>query len=457
NPSTPERVAMHRFGIVAWASLLAAILAGMPTGAFGQEPVKLAETLTPGTRYQVELKVEIDGRLAIPATDKQPARVVNVVGKSLLIYDERILPPDELQAKKVIRNYRDVQLERTTDGVRQTTDLRPSVRRLVVHRSDQAAKAAFSPEGPLTWNELDLIRTDIFSPVLVPGLLIGTAVKPGDQWQMSPAAVRDLTDLEKVDAGLFTTKFAAVVKVNNRDHAKLILAGSVKGVDDLGPGEHRIDGTAYYDLTANFLSYVSFKASHDLLDKTGKVVGRIDGRFTLSRKQGSDEKSLSDESLQQLDTKPGVENTQLLYDNPELGLRFVYPRRWRVGTVQGRQLTVDGPNAGGLLLTLESSEKVPTIEAYRDEAVAFLKRQKATVGTLDAPQRLAEKPNQLDRAGFDVDLDGEKLRMEYAVLNQLDGGVVAAARLPRADATLKADFERILKKLTLTKKVPPRP
>ena len=32
-------------------------------------------------------------------------------------------------------------------------------------------KAPFSPDGPLTWGEIDVVRTDVFNPALVPGLL----------------------------------------------------------------------------------------------------------------------------------------------------------------------------------------------------------------------------------------------------------------------------------------------
>ena len=46
----------------------------------------------------------------------------------------------------------------------QESTLRPGVRRLVVLRS-RSAKVPFSPDGPLTWGEIDLIRTDVFNPV----------------------------------------------------------------------------------------------------------------------------------------------------------------------------------------------------------------------------------------------------------------------------------------------------
>ncbi len=44
---------------------------------------------------------------------------------------------------------------------------------------------------------------------------------------------------------------------------------------------------------------------------------------------------LSEASLRDLDLKPNEDNTRLLYDNTDLGVRFLYPRGWRVGRRKG--------------------------------------------------------------------------------------------------------------------------
>jgi hypothetical protein len=421
--------------------------------ATAQNSVKLSETFTPDKRYKVELKVEISGRMSVPDGKDKPPRIVTVIGISALSYDERVLPSDDKDAEKTIRAYRSVEIKRTVGGVDQEAGIRAAVRRMVVLRSANG-KSPFSPDGPLTWAEIDVIRTDVFAPALVPGILPGKAVTPGDVWPLSADAVRELTDMDKVDAGGFTTKFVGVVRISNRDFARLELTGSVKGVDDLGPGKHTIDGTAYFDLGDGMLTYVSLKGTHDLLDGAGRVVGRIDGRFVLTRGPVGAAEDLSDAALKSFDMKPNADNSQLLYDNPALGVRFLYPRRWRVGAVQGRQVTLDGPNGAGMLLTIEPPARLPTAAAYLAETEEFLRKQKAAVAKVDRPVRAAETPFPVDRFGFDAEMDGEKVRMEYAVLTQPEGGVTVAARLARADAAaLTGDLERVLKKLAVTKKI----
>lgn len=419
--------------------LNAAVLAG--TGS-AQTPIRLAEDFSPGSTTAVELRVEIAGRLTLPAAKDKPSRELKVVGRSLLKYDEQVLSPDDAGGEKVLRQYAVTEFERSVGDTPQKAEVRAAVRRMVVHRTEKA-KSAFSPDGPLTWNDLDAVRTDVFGPALVSGLLGGKDAKPGDSWQASAAAVRELTDLETVEAGGLTIKFEAVVPVKGVDHARLSVSGTIRGVDEYGPARHTLDGTAYFDLTAKRLDYLGLTATRELLDGTGKANGRMDGRFTLTRTKAT---PVPEADLAKLDLKPSATNTRLLYENPALGAAFLYPRRWRVGAVQGKQITLDGPNGAGLLVTLEPAGKLPTAAAYKEEVVEFLKKQKATVGAVGEVSKLGTA----DRFGIDAVLAGETVRMEYAVVPGPAGGAVIAARLPRADAAvLVADVDAVVKSLAL--------
>ena len=153
--------------------------------------------------------------------------------------------------------------------------------------------------------------------------------------------------------------------------------------------------------------------------------------------------------------KPDAENTQLLYDDSNLGVRFLYPRGWRVGAVQGKQVTLDHVRlGGGLLITLEPASKIPSAEDYLREVTAFLQKEKAKVSVLNHPTRVRPEPGQLDRFTLDVTFEKDAARLEYAVLKQTDGGATLAARLPAASAAdLKTDVDRVVRSLSVTKKI----
>ena len=422
------------------------------TLAPAQEAVRLSETFDPAAPYRVELKVTMSGRLTLPTKKDQPAEAVAVGGNSTLTYDERPLIADEPKTDKVVRAYRGIDFKRTIGDKDQTASIREGVRRMVVLRSEKGKKAPFSPDGPLLWSEIDVVKHDIFTPVLVAGLLPKDEVKPGAKWTASAAAIAELTDLETIDEGGIAVEFASVVMLNDRKLAKLAITGTVRGTNEDGPTRQKLDGTAYFDIEAKRLTYLKLNGVHEMLGSDGKAIGRIDGTFTMTRTASKEFDDISDAKLAGKELKPTAENSLLLYDNAELGLKFLYPRRWRVGGVQGRQVTLDEPRGGGILLTVESTDRLPTVEKYQDEVKAFLAKQQAKIAPMAAPVRTADKPIRIDRFGIDAELKTGKARLEYAVTSGPKGGVLVAARLPAEDAAeLKVDLERILKQLEVTK------
>ena len=419
-----------------------------------QEAVTLAERFDPTEAYHVELKTRISGRLAIPGEAGKPPTVVPMSGSSLLSYDERPLPSDDPKALSALRVYRDVEFARTVGGKDQRAEVRPAVRRMVVLRSDRGKKAPFSPDGPLTWGEIDVVRTDLFSPALVPGLLPNQPVRPGSRWRVGAEAVGELTDFEQVRAGELTAEFVSVVSLNGKRFAKLTVSGTVTGATDDGPSRQKLDGTAYFDLDARRLAYLNLNGTHELLAPDGKVTGKVDGTFVMTRGPATRTDDLSDAAARTLDLRPTESNTLLLYDNPDLGVRFLHPRRWRVGAVQGNQVTVEESGGGGVLITVESARTLPTAEQYLRESQDYLRKQKWTVGSADAPRRAADAPARVDRFGLDAEVNREKVRMEYAVVAQAEGGATVAARLPAADrAALERDVDGLVRSLAVTKRI----
>ena len=422
--------------------------------AFAQMPVVLREKADPSTVLRVEVKTTIAGRLNLPTEPGKPPEAVALDGASLLIYDERTLNPDEEKSEKVIRAYRTVEFQRKMNDQVQGATLRDPVRRVVVLRNAAGKKAPFSPDGPLTWGEIDLIRHDVFAPVVCAGLLSARAVAPGDKWAASSAAVLDLTEFEAIDDGGLSIEFISLVELDKRKYAKLSVGGTIRGRTEDGPVKQKLEGTAYFDIEAERISYLKFAGVHEMLGPKGETTGTLEGTFTLTRQASPKFPELTEEALKNLEVKPTTDNSLLLYDNPELGLRFLHSRRWRVGVVQGRQVTLQESKGGGILLTVEPSNRVPSAKQYSDEVKAFLAKQQAKVPPLEAPVRWAEKPMAIDRFGVDAELKAGPSRLEYAIASSAEGGVLLAARFPPTEAAeLKADFDRVLKQLVLTKRI----
>src|SRR5204862_59533 len=76
------------------------------------------------------------------------------------------------------------------------------------------------------------------------GLLPATAVRPGDSWLADPAAVQELTDLEKITKGDLKCRLLTV----EGQAARIDFEGKVEGVGEDGAARHDIEGALYFDL-----------------------------------------------------------------------------------------------------------------------------------------------------------------------------------------------------------------
>jgi hypothetical protein len=429
---------------------LSALLA-VPVVARPEEPLPLREAFPANYQYHVSCRVELSGSLTPPPEkDKPAARALPVSGNSAIEYDERVLATNsDGQVQKTLRIYRRMEFERKVGETTQESTLRPAVRRLVLLRQKNL-KVPFSPDGPLLWGEIELVRVDVFTPALA-GLLPDTPVRTGDRWSAGSTALAELTDMDKIEEGKIECRLEEVTVLAGRRLARVSLSGSVRGVNEDGPNRQQLDGCFYFDLESNHLSYLTFKGTHLLLDKDGKESGRIEGRFVLTRQANARSPDLADTALKGVGLEPNADNTQLLYDNPELGLRFLYPRRWRVSSVRGKQVTLDEPGGNGLLVTPEPLARVPTVAQYLAETRDFFQKQKATLQRVQEPRKLRAAPQELDGFVLEIDMNGQKTAMDYYVVRQEKGGATLAARLlTRDQAELRPEVERIARSVEIT-------
>jgi len=423
------------------------------TGAtFAQKSYTLREVFDDKTAYRVELRTNIAGEVTVASAESQAPQPVAMQGKSQIVYDERPLPSDDVAIKKSIRSYSLVEFSRTFGDNPQKASIREGVRRMVVLRADTGRKAPFSPDGALTYGEIDIVKNDLFSPTLVPGLLPDKDVALGEVWKVSPAAVMDLTDLDSIDEGELTIEFLAVVTVNNREQAKLGLRGTVRGKNEDGPNRQKLDGTAYFDLVRNRLNYLKVTGVQEMLNADGKPTGKIEGTFVMAREEAAGARNLAVEALAKLDLVPGDQNTLLLYENAESGLQLLYPRRWRLGTVQPLQLTLQERSGASILLTVLPTERTPTLKQFQADVKTALLKQKLEV-TAFTDLATEKKSPTVDRFSCQVSTTGQPGdQLEYALIRLPQGTIAMTARLPKTTRKeLAADVTQVLERVSLTK------
>lgn len=417
------------------------------------ETLTLQEKPRVGAIGNVSVRVELEGTLTPPAEAGKPApKPVALKGDSALEYDERIHKIGAGgEVTKTVRIYKRMDFRRTVAGQGQDTSLRPAVKRLVVLRKGNT-EVPFSPDGPLLWGEIDQVRTDVFTPALV-GLLPDKPVRIGDRWKSTLDVVRELTDMESIDEGSLECKLEKVEDTGKGRRARVTFSGTVKGMNEDGPNTQKLSGHFYFDMTTNSISELLLNGVHSLVDKDGKEVGRIEGRFALMRSMGSRCPELADAAVKSLVTEPNADNTRLLYDNPDLGVRFLYPRRWRVVGVRGTQVVLDGSDGSGLLLTFDPPEKAVSADEFLKESRGWMEKQKGKVLRVVAVSRVRATP-PLDHFALETEMGEQKSWVDYYVSKQPGGGVTFAARLPLRDLTnLRQEANVLARSIVITKTI----
>ncbi|MBI3821458.1 MAG: hypothetical protein HY289_02135 [Planctomycetes bacterium] len=427
------------------AVLILAVTAAVPGWAQPNDAVRIGEDFAKDAQYHVACQVEIAGTLSVPQSKDGVAKPLKVSGKSSIKYDERILKLNAGRVERTVRNYRQLEFERKIGTEDQHSKLRPEAHRLVILRHNQY-EVPFCPHGPLTWGEIELVRTDVFAPALA-GLFPTTPVRVGARWKADNIAIQELTDLERIDKAEFVCTFEKITTLLGRRNAHVQFEGRVHGIGEDGNAMHELRGAYYLDLDAGFLGYLYVKGTHHLLDKSGNATGKIDGTFVMTRNRTPLGKELSDAALQGLTLEPGPENTMLLFEHPQIGARFLYPRNWRIAGFNDKQIGIDENKGSGTLLTLAPAADTPTGAQFYQETLQFLGKQKARILREEKPRAIG---GGWEVFAFEAEVNKERVILQYYTTRQGALGATLTARILPADlARVQGDVERMARSLQL--------
>ncbi|HMP04042.1 MAG TPA: hypothetical protein PKD86_01425 [Gemmatales bacterium] len=418
--------------------------------AQSQGATRLEERFAPGQVFRVTSRSNLRGTIQVNKGEGKEPQQVSLTGTSTLDYHERVLTLDQAGlAQKTLRLYRQLDYQRQIGDQPQSHSLRSVTRRRVIWRTERGQIDSFSPDGALTWSELDQARWELFTPLLA-GLLPRQPVRVGERWAAATPLVLALTDLETLETGEIGCTLREIVGRAGRNVVVIAFSGTVAGVNADGSNRQRLEGTAHFDLQDQCVVHLTLSATSWMLNPQGQEVGRIEGQFTLDR-QRAPVPELADAALRGLVLDPMPGNTLILFDEPGVGASFTYPRSWTLRKADPKQIILDGPGGAGLLLTLEPLAKVPTIEQFKQEASTTLARQAFKVLRQPTIRRVATQPFLIDQFVVEVEAANRTpLLFDYYVIRQTAGGATVAARYtPTQAADSQRAVEVIVRSLRL--------
>src|SRR5688500_18631675 len=158
------------------------VLALGTVGAASAQTYPLAEPPQVNDCAQLHLTLKLQGELVV-AQENKPVKL-KLAATAEHRYRERALAvhPSGAFVAKAVRVYDDARAAITVDGNTSQRSLRPE-RRLAVTQRQGDTLFSYSPQGPLTREELETV-SEHFDTLCLAGLLPGKEVKVGDTWKL---------------------------------------------------------------------------------------------------------------------------------------------------------------------------------------------------------------------------------------------------------------------------------
>ena len=196
------------------------------TGSVAAQTANLTESFSARDCTRVEIRTKVDGERIYYQEGSPKKQAVKLeaghrcVERTLLLNEKTGLP------SKVVRNYEAARGSLTIGSERPTQNTLRADRALIVALRGDDALTVFSPKGPLTREELELVG-EHFDTLTLPGLLPGKQVEVGATWQLSNPTALGLCQFEGLEHHSLTGRLEAVAG----DQAKIAISGNAKGID----------------------------------------------------------------------------------------------------------------------------------------------------------------------------------------------------------------------------------
>lgn len=330
--------------------------------AMAAEACSLRSSLGPGSTSHVNVLLEVGGDLKLAEAGKIKSLKMSVVGK--LAYDEKRLPTQvDTPRAAAVRHYTEADATIKVEKGVLKPRLRPD-RQLVAVAVGKVQLDMFSPQGPLSRDELDLIDVPGDS-LLLDRLLPAEPVKPGDEWRHDDDLLAMLLGLDAISA----SDVKSELKDLDSDAARIELSGNVQAAVGGVSTELELKGRYKFNRQQGTITWFALliqeKRSIGHVGPGADVVAKL--QMTVTPTAVAPE--LADEALAALPLEARPVELLLEYRAPGDRWRIQHDRRWHIMTDKTDGMAMRLVERGDLLAQCNVSQ-LPTSEPGKHPSLA---------------------------------------------------------------------------------------
>ncbi len=343
----------------------------LPTGyALAAKPTyDLRPAAKPGEIVRVEAQLDVGGEVKLPEDGKTRSLKMSVAGN--VVYDEKGLAmpaTGRTGGARCVRHYHEAQAAIKIDEGGVEPKLRAE-RRLIVADEADGRTTLFSPDGPLTREELELVDLPANS-LLLDRLLPDQPVRVGDHWPHADTLVAEFLGLDAVSQNDTRSQLKEVT--GNR--ARLELAGRVLGAVGGVATEIEVKAKYRFDFQERRVTGLG------LLVKEKRAIGHVNtgldvvAKLQMSLAPADGGAELSEQRLAALSLEPRVELVALECAAPNKKFHICHGRDWHLMTDAGDMLALRYLQRGELVAQCNVSSladvepgKEPSLETFQHD------------------------------------------------------------------------------------------
>jgi hypothetical protein len=272
----------------------------------------------------VEIHFEVSGKAEF-AIDKVQSLAHPIAAQAVLKYRERLLPGAgrDAEALRSLRQYDSIDAKiRVAD--QSTSPQLDDDRRLLVAEGRREGILFYSPKGPLTALELELLRAPGDSLCLL-GLLPQTPVAVGEKWSPASWVGQMLTDTEAAAKSDLNCTLESVTQ----GQAKVVFEGTVEGATAGSIGKVDLHGSFVYDLKTQQITRAELQQSEERSVGPVSPGIKVTAKSVVTITPAPAASELSPELAAAVPLEPPAALTQLYFRAP-WNVELRHDRSWHV-------------------------------------------------------------------------------------------------------------------------------
>jgi len=296
----------------------------LPVTGFGQS-CNLTEAPKAGECFRISIATTLDGSMKISQEGK--VNTIKLSAKNEHLFLERVLVGEQGVIRKSARSYETASCRGEVGGEKMERGLREERRLIVAQRFDDNL-LCYSPPGPLTRSELEVVA-EHFDTLRLTGILPGKEVEVEEGWKISNSTAQALCLFD----GLISHDLTGKLKEIKDGNAIIAIEGRANGIELGASVELEIKATAQFDLLNHRIIALEWKQKDSRKPGPASPASDIESTTTLKRTLLADEpKELSKAALAGVpqEKDPIDLLKQLTYKDPAGRYSMIHARDWHV-------------------------------------------------------------------------------------------------------------------------------